>query len=195
MKQKPKSSVRSLSGEFRESVGTVFRVIHDYLYYDKMYATWVPHKLNEEQRAKRVTDCRRFLRNFSPNFDEKKSVLITSDETWIMYETPGTNESAREWRPSGSAPPVRERLSPRGDKVMLTVWWDVRGVISLDFWHKSDQIPMNRIYYIEQLKKLRQELPKKRRGLLKRVPKFWSTMPRFILHKKPGSVWRIWVLV
>lgn len=170
LKQKPKTSVRSLSGELGESVGTVFRVIHEYLDCEKMYATWVPHKLNEEQRARRVTDCRRFLRNFSTDFDEKKLVLITSDETWIMYETPETNESAREWRPSGSAPPVRERLSPRGDKVMLTVWWDARGVISLDFWHKSDQIPMNRVYYIEQLKKLRQELPKKRRGLIKKGP-------------------------
>lgn len=170
LKEKPKLGVRSLAGELGESVGTVFRVIHDYLGYKKLYATWVPHKLNAEQQAKRVSDCRRFLRHFSANFDEKKFALITSDETWVMYETPDTNESAREWRPSGSAPPVRERLSPRGDKVMLTVWWDAKGVILLDFWHKNDQIPMNRIYYIEQLQKLRLEIPKKRRGLIKKGP-------------------------
>jgi histone-lysine N-methyltransferase SETMAR len=53
---------------------------------------------------------------------------------------------------------------------MLTVWWDAKGIISLDFWKKSNNISYNASYYQNLLTKVRQCLPTKRRGILKARP-------------------------
>lgn len=166
--ENPTIGIRMIAEDTKASYGTVFKILHDHLQMQKMYAKWVPKGLNEAEKQLRVKLCRRFLRQYGADFATTKSILITSDETWIKYATPGTNESAREWRIASSARPEKTRISPRCDKIMLTVWWDARGVILLDFWKKSDNISFNGSYYTEQIKKLRQVLPTRRSGMLKR---------------------------
>lgn len=166
----PRIGIRMMESQTNLSRGTIHTILHEHLNMQKMFAKWVPYELKDAQKQARMQVARRFLRQFGANFDDAKSVLITSDETWIQYSTPDTVESAREWRVAGSSRPEKCRVSPRCDKVMLTVWWDCKGVILLDFWKKSDQISFDAAYYQSLVRKLRKELPVARRGILKKGP-------------------------
>lgn len=171
VEETPTIGIRSIAAEIKSSYGSAFKVLHDHLYMQKMYTKWVPYELSDLQKQTRIRLSRRFLRQFGTDFEATKSILITSDETWVKYATPETSESSREWRISGSSRPEKSRISPRSEKVMLTVWWDARGVILLDFWKRSDKISFNAAYYQEMIKKLRKTLPTVRRGMLMKGPR------------------------
>lgn len=168
-----KISLSTLALNFHVSYGTIFKIVHDQLGLVKKYAKWVPHKLSDAQKAARVEICTSFLKRFGGDFAATKSRLITSDETWVMLDTPESKERSREWRKPDEPAPKRERLKPRGEKVMMTVWWDARGPIFIDFWKKSDQISFNADYYVGQIEEFRKQLPVRRRGILSAGPLIW----------------------
>lgn len=91
----------------------------------------------------------------------------------MSYQTPDDANTSREWRPASSRPPERQRVSPRGEKTLLTVWWDWRGVISLDFGKKSDNITFDNEYYRGLIEQMRKELGRRRRNVIMRGPKLW----------------------
>lgn len=166
----PKIGIRTLASNTHTSHGTTATIIHHHLRLKKLYAKWVPHSLTEVQKEARVRLARRFIRMFGANFDTTKARLITSDETWVLYDTPDTAETSREWTPDGAARPQRAKISPRSEKVMLTVWWDAKGIIMLDFWKKSNKVSFNGSYYRDMVARLRKDLPKQRRGMMKAGP-------------------------
>lgn len=166
----PKMSIRMLAARTNSSYGTTFTILHEHLNMKKLYAKWVPYNLSEAQKANRVCMARSFLRKFCTDFESTKARLITSDETWIMYTNPSNNENSRERHLVDSPRPQKPKLQPRGEKVMLTVWWDARGVIMLDFWKKSDKIPYDATYYQNLIEKVRKILPRVRRGIISARP-------------------------
>lgn len=167
-----KIGILTLAQHSNSAYGTIHKIIH-YLNLEKKFAIWVPHTLSEAQLANRVEICRDFLNEFERDFDALKARLVTSDETWVLFATPDNANTSREWCPAAGPAPTRERLAPRGEKVMLTVWWDANGIIMLDFWKKSDQISLDGNYYRLQVREMRKELPRERYGAMKRGPIIW----------------------
>lgn len=165
-----KISIQTLASRTNTSYGTAFKIIHEHLRMKKFYTKWVPYNQSAKQKEDRVQLARKFLMQFGTDFEQTKARLITSDETRVMYETPCTNESSREWHSEDSPRPQRPKLSPRGDKVMLTVWWDAKGIILLDYWRKSDKISYNQYDYQGLIRKVRNLLPRVRRGMMKAGP-------------------------
>lgn len=170
IKQNRKLSIRSIAHATGSSYGSVYNFVTRVLGFKKVFARWVPKKLTDAQKAARVTVARSILNDWSSKWAELKTKLITSDETWISCDTPHTRLSGQEWRMSGENPPEIPRIQNNRKKVMMTVFWDSRGPILVDFFVQSAKKGMDSSYYVDMLAKLLKELASKRRGIRKRGP-------------------------
>ena len=69
-----------------------------------------------------------------------------------------------QWKHPGSPPPKKFKRVSSAGKVMASVFWDSQGVIMIDYLEQGRAI--NDAYYAAELRCLRQEIAKKRRGKL-----------------------------
>lgn len=117
--------------------------------------TWIPHQLTESQLHARADACQVFLSK-SRTFNWLDS-LITGDEKWVMYVNYTRH---REWVHSGEAAQSQPKPDPHGEKVMLSVWWDVKGIV---YWELlSDNSTINADVYCTQLEKVSEALQNRR---------------------------------
>ncbi len=118
---------------------------------------WVPHVLTQKDRDKRSETCTLLLSR-RRNFKWLDSIL-TGDEKWVLYVN---HTRKRQWVAASEKP----QPQPKGDlhpkKVMLSVWWDTKGVV---YW---ELLPPNATitaaYYCNQLQRLREEFQRVRAG-------------------------------
>jgi hypothetical protein len=114
-----------------------------------------------------VDACQELLKHFEAEGDGFLGRIVTGDETWVHYHQPETKKASKVWRHTSSPKPKKIHTQPSGGKVMLTPFWDERGVI-LEHYMPRGKI-VNSATYAELLKNhLRTAIKSKRRGL-------WST--------------------
>ena len=94
--------------------------------------------------------------------EEFLSCLVTSDETWISHFEPETKQQSKVWTLKGSDPPIKAARSAWKKKIMLTAFFDQKGVITLDFLEEKATINSDR--YCESLKKMKADFQNKHRG-------------------------------
>ena len=112
---------------------------------------WVPHQLNEKQKMKRLTICSSLkVRLEKENFLKD---IITCDEKWIAYSNP---HRGKHWIHAGSPPLkiAKSDLHPR--KVLLCLWWSIKGIIHHEFL-KSGQT-VNSDIYCSQIEEVHKKL-------------------------------------
>ena len=71
--------------------------------------------------------------------------IITGAESWIYAYDPKTTEQSSGYRLKGEAKPKRPRQSRAKIKVMLTVFFDYRGVVHFEFFPTGQTV--NKKYY------------------------------------------------
>nr|CAH7734624.1 unnamed protein product [Callosobruchus chinensis] len=99
--------------------------------------------------------------------------VVTCDETWIFQYDPETKRQSMHWKTQSSPRMKKARMSKSKLKAMLIIFFDVRGVIMVE-WVPQGQT-VNQKYYIEVLEKLRERVRKKR-------PDMWKNNS-WILHQ------------
>jgi histone-lysine N-methyltransferase SETMAR len=108
------------------------------------------------------------LRSFEAEGDGFLARIVTGDETWVHYHQPETKRASKEWRHSPSPKPKKFRAQPSAGKVMLTLFWDERGVILEHYTPRGNTIIS--ASYSDMLKNhLRHAIGSKRRGRLTTV--------------------------
>lgn len=116
---------------------------------------WIPHKLNESNKNQRLASCLSLL-----NRQRKKSFLwkiVTGDEKWIYYENPKRKKS---WVNPGEPPKMVVKPNRFGKKVMLCIWWDMKGVLYYELLKTGETVTAE--HYQDQLIKLSENLMVKR---------------------------------
>jgi len=89
----------------------------------------------------RVMISRQCLEMFQHNPDEFLRRFITVDETWIHYfTTPETKEQSKQWTSLGEPAPKKAKTVKSAGKVMITVFWDVRDIIHVDYFLSKQTI-------------------------------------------------------
>ncbi|KAJ7316422.1 hypothetical protein JRQ81_002584 [Phrynocephalus forsythii] len=78
------------------------------------------------------------------------------DECWVYLYNPETKEMSKEWKHPSSPPPKKAKVQKSAGKVMLSVFWDSRGVILTNYLLKGETL--NSDYYCNLLEKLRDAL-------------------------------------
>lgn len=115
---------------------------------------WVPHALKEKDLLRRIDICDLLLkREENDPFLER---IITGDEKWIVYDN-----IKREL----NEPPPRTKKNIH-KKVLLSVWWDFKGVIFFELL--PDICTINSEVYCNQLDKLNNSIKQKRPELINR---------------------------
>lgn len=130
-----------------EQLGVSSHTITDHLHsLGKVYKVnqWVPHDLTDFDRQRRC-DAATSLLSFRRTNDWLESV-VTGDEKWCLFYN---ERRRRSWVAAGSSaqPQPKTNLHPR--KVMLSIWWDCRGVLYWELLNPGQSI--NAEVYCAQL--------------------------------------------
>jgi len=147
-----KMKLREIADTLTISEGSVFTILHENLRMRKLFSKWVPRLLTPDQKQQRIDDSERCLELFKRNKIDFLNRYVTMDKIWIHFYTP---ESA-----TGESRPKRPKNQKSAGKVMLSVFWDVNGILFIDFLDK-DKI-MNSEYYMALLDRLTAEIMIKR---------------------------------
>lgn len=146
------------------SHGSAVSIIHNDLHMNKVSARWIPRLLSPLQKQTRSQCSREMIDLCNEDEDNFFSRLVTVDESWIHHFDPETKQASMQWKHATSPPPKKARVQPSAGKVMLTVFWDERGVLLTDYLQAGTSITGR--YYSNLLTKLRSEIKNKRKGML-----------------------------
>jgi hypothetical protein len=111
------------------SHGSAHHIIHDVLQFHKVSAKRAPRQLTPEWKQRRVDACQELLRTFEAEGGGFLTRIVTGVETWVHYHQPKTKRASTEWSHPSLQKPKKSRKKPSAGKVMLTLFWDERGVI------------------------------------------------------------------
>ena len=155
-----RATTREIANQIGSSHQTVWRHLRKA---GKQYLqnVWVPHVLNQDQKARRVDCCTRLLHQHQEN--NFLHQLITVDETWVYWENEGTFNN-RTWRASGDAPETVPSRNISSRKHLATIFWDSKGVILMEVLPRNQNMTAEK--YCQQLDNLVPAIRDKRRRLL-----------------------------
>ena len=139
--------------------------------------------LSVDQKQQRVDDSEGCLQLFLRNKKEFLRKYMTMEETWIQHFTSESNRQSAEWTAAGESRPKWPKTQTSAGKVLASVFWDVRGILFIDYLEKGRAI--NSEYYIILLVLLKEEIAKNGHKRRKKCP-FTETMHHII------SRWQRW---
>ena len=90
------------------SVGSVEDIVKYHLHYHKVNAQWVPRTLTDMNKMVHMQAASCLIQQFEDEGDAFLKSIVTTDETWVHYFIPESQQSSREWRHT-SCPKPRER--------------------------------------------------------------------------------------
>jgi histone-lysine N-methyltransferase SETMAR len=164
VKDNRRVTVYEISPHLDMSDGSAHHIVHDVLQFHKVSARRVPRQLTAELKERRVDACQELLKRVEEG-DGFLERIVTGDETWVHYQQPETKKTSKEWRHTSSPKPKKFRTQPSAGKVMLTLFWDERGVI-LEYYVVRGNTVTSATYADLLKKHLRFTIKSKRRGRL-----------------------------
>ena len=91
------------------------------------------------------------------------------DNGWNInpHFTPKSNQQSTEWTAAGESCLKWPKTQISAGKVLASLFWDVQGILFLDYFEKGRTI--NSEYYIASLVRLKEEITKKKRSQMKKT--------------------------
>ena len=165
VKEDRRLTVREISDDLNISIGSCHSILTQDLGMRRVAAKFVPRLLTDDQKQSRLSGSSDLLQcvEEDPDFLTK---IITGDETWVYGYDPETKVQSSVWKTPSSPRPKKARQSRSKVKVMLTVFFDSEGVVHFEY--APDGQTVNKEYYLEVLRRLRDAVRRKR-------PTKWSS--------------------
>jgi len=126
-------------------------------------ACWIPRQLSAFDWHRRVEGCIELKERFDKKGQDFLDRIITCDETWVHHFTPESKRASKQWKHAHSPLPKKCRTISSACKGMVSVFWDKRGVIHVDFLPSGATI--NSEYYCRVLNDVNARL-QKRNGMV-----------------------------
>lgn len=155
-------TVRMIAEELslnRESVRTI---LVQELGMRKVCAKMVPKLLSDDQKEHRVNVCQDLLEKIGED-PEFLGRVITGDETWVFQYDPETKRQSLQWMTPNSPRPKKARMSKSKIKVMLTAFFDQKGLVHHEFVPEGQTV--NQHFYQQVLNRLHDRVRRSRRAL------------------------------
>jgi hypothetical protein len=151
-------TVREIAEACNISIGSCHDILTKELEMHCVVSKFVPRLPTQAQRDSRVAICQEILDRASEeeNFPKR---IITSDETRVCGYNVETKIQSSQWVGKNSPRPKKARRVRSNVKIMLTVF-DIEGVVHHEFLRQGQTV--NRWYYLEVLKHLRENVRRKR---------------------------------
>ena len=166
IRSNPHLTIRQIEAVTGVSYGTIWNRLHHAGYSSKR-DIWLPHDLTDKQLETRVDACHSLLRKNSNEPFLKR--LITGDEKWILYKNVTQKKS---WVSKGTAASAVPKPEIHQKKVMLSCWWDCKGVVYFELLPVGQTI--NTEVYCRQLDNLKAAVQTKRPQLANRWGVFFQ---------------------
>ena len=125
-------TVRMITDKLSMNSEKVWKIITKDLQMRNICAKMVTRLLNDRQKEHSVQVCPDILKRLE-NEPELLSKVVTGDESWIFEYDPLTKRQSPKWKSALSPRPKKARLFKSKIKVMLIVFFDVHGIIYLEF--------------------------------------------------------------
>lgn len=122
---------------------------------------WVPHILKERDILRRIDTCDSLIKRQENDPFLKR--LITGDEKWIVYNNV---KRKRSWCKKDESSQSTSKADIHQKKVMLSVWWDYKGIIFFELLPDNSTIDSK--VYCNQMDKLNAVIKQKRPELINR---------------------------
>ena len=95
---------------------------------------WVPHVLSERNLCRRIDVCDLLLKR--QENDPFLKLIITGDEKWVVYNNV---KRKRSWSKKDEPTQSTSKADIHQKKVMLSVWWDFKGIIFFSFYRTTQR--------------------------------------------------------
>lgn len=161
---------RQSTRELAEQIGCHHSTVADHL--EKIgkvqkWGSWVPHYLNEKNKNQRLSACASLISRYRRAVQGHRpflNLIVTGDEKWCLYVNV---KHRKQWvnKEDHAIPRIKASLHPL--KVLLSVWWDVKGIIHFELLPRNKTITA--AMYVEQLRRLAKAIEEKRPNLQNHV--------------------------
>lgn len=156
----PRQSTRELSVILNVCQKTICNGLKRIEFVNKR-GTWIPHILSEGNKSLRVSIVRGLLERFKvESFLDR---VVTCDEKWVLYNN---IHLSNQWLPKDQSPDPTPRPGLHPKKVLISVFWDYRGIIHYELLPEGQTI--NAGVYCAQLDRLAEQISIKRGSLINR---------------------------
>ena len=182
-------TIREVAEDVGISVGSCHTIFSDILGLKRVAAKFVPKLLNFDQKTRRMTIAQEMLNNVNGDPDLLKRV-ITGDESWVYGYDVETKAQLSQWN-NTKTPRLKKAREVRSNvKVLLTVFFDYQELL-------PQGGTVNKEYYLEIMRRLREAIRKKHPELWKNnswllhhdnAPAHSSLFVRNFLEKKKNTV-------
>lgn len=141
-------------GMSKERVGNI---LNEHLGMKKLNGIWMPRLLTPHEKECRIIDSDRCLTIYNRNPNEFLHQFISMGETWIHLLSPASiSDQAKEQKVRAKRPKIQKSMA----KVLLTVFWDAKGMILADYLENGNTATNQ--YYVTLFDRLNDEINEKR---------------------------------
>jgi hypothetical protein len=142
--------ISELSFEFPQISCTVlYEIVTHKLGCHKFWPRWVSKMLTDVHKMQRMASALTFLERYCKHGNEILNHIVTGDETWVSCANVETIEQSQQWTHTYS-PHKPRKLTLSARKLMATAFWDMKGVLLVDFMPQGTTITSE--VYCETLK-------------------------------------------
>ncbi|UYV76007.1 hypothetical protein LAZ67_13002113 [Cordylochernes scorpioides] len=157
-------TVREVAEDLNISIGSCHSIFINDLGMRQVAAKFVPKLLNCDQKQHRMNIANEMLDSVrdDPNLLQR---VITGDEAWVYGYDVETKAQSSQWKLPHEPRPKKARQVRSNVKVLLTVFFDCRGVVHHEFLPQGRTV--NKEYYLQVMRNLREAIRQKRPDLWK----------------------------
>ncbi|UYV74009.1 hypothetical protein LAZ67_11001809 [Cordylochernes scorpioides] len=157
-------TVREIAEDLNISIGSCHSIFINDLSMRRVAAKFVPKLLNCDQKQHLMNIANEMLDSVrdDPNLLQR---VITGDEAWVDGYDVETKAQSSQWKLPHEPRPKKARQVRSNVKVLLTVFFDGRGVVHHEFLPQGRTV--NREYYLQVMRNLREAIRQKRPDLWK----------------------------
>ena len=124
--------------------------------------------LSDDQKSTRLNFSRYLLSRYGDDPSNFIELVVTQDQTSVHHFDLESKMQRKQWKnpdsPGGSPPSKKLTRVHLAGKVMNSIFWDNQWVIMIDYLEHGRTISC--AYYADNLRRLRQEIARKRQGKL-----------------------------
>ncbi|UYV66906.1 hypothetical protein LAZ67_4003283 [Cordylochernes scorpioides] len=157
-------TVREVAEDLNISIGSCHSIFINDMGMRRVAAKFVPKLLNCDQKQHRMNIANEMLDSVrdDPNLLQR---VITGDEAWVYGYDVETKAQSSQWKLPHEPRPKKTRQVRSNVKVLLTVFFDYRGVVHHEFLPQGRTV--NKEYYLQVMRNLREAIRQKRPDLWK----------------------------
>ncbi|UYV61748.1 K02A2.6-like [Cordylochernes scorpioides] len=158
-------TVREVAEDLNISIGSCHSIFINDLGMRRVAAKFVPKLLNCDQKLHRMNIANEMLDSVrdDPNLLQR---VITGDEAWVYGYDVEIKAQSSQWKLPYEPRPKKARQVRSNVKVLLTVFFDCRGVVHHELLPQGRTV--NKEYYLQVMRNLRKAIRLKRPDLWKK---------------------------